>query len=185
MDNEIHYQLTSDINQHVRLFIGSLEIPNAQSPTNEPDSIKHLRDTNVRLYVTVGLLEDGRPMRAVSQRSKLSKTGRDPRIGADHHASLHAPHSTIHEWGEWLILPVRYSSLPRSARISMTIWTLDELPVGCTSIHAFHESGVLRTGVQKLIVYNGGGERNSDERPVPLDGYVTDKDQDVRFNTGD
>ena len=218
MDNEFHYQLTSDMNQHVRVYLGSLEIPTPQTIIDPHESssttVHSLRSSTVRLFVTLQLRQPGttRSTQVIRQRSKLSKTGRDARSGSldrhHHHVGLHAPQSTVHEWGEWLTLPIRYNSLPRSAELNLKIWTLDGRLIGQTSLHVFHHSSVMRAGIQKLLVYSGEGKQRSatgsnnfrhgrnqedsedsedseedseEELDPPLDGYISDDLHDVRF----
>ena len=208
MDNEFHYQLTSDINQHVRVYIGSLEIPAPQKiAQNESSSIQYLRTSNIRLYVTISLHQDGigstRSNQVIHQRSELSKNfDHSQMIGQDpNQIGLHAPRSTVHEWGEWLILPVRYSSLSRSAVLKLKVWSLDGNIIGRTLLHVFHESSVMMTGIQKLLVHTSttnrtvpskdkgdkeGKEGNhddckDDEFIEELTGYIPDELHDVRF----
>ena len=174
MDNEFHYVLSSDINQNVRIYIGSLEIPASQTLVpQESSTVQYLRASNIRLYVTVSLQQDSTvhaSTQVITQRSKLSKTGREAR--SEQHdrqkIGLHAPQSTVHEWGEWLILPIQYCAVPRSAVLKLKIWALDGKMIGETLLHVFHESSVMRTGVQKLLVYSNdttmGTTRSSSDK---------------------
>ena len=48
-------------------------------------------------------------------------------------------------WNEWLQLPIKLSSLPRSAVLALTIWdiegTFKAVPVGGTSIRLYSKRG--------------------------------------------
>jgi len=65
--------------------------------------------------------------------------------------------STRWNWNEWLTLPVKYSDLPRTAMLALTIWDIygscKAQPVGGTTVPLFGKAGVFRQGMHDLRVW--------------------------------
>jgi phosphatidylinositol 3-kinase len=70
---------------------------------------------------------------------------------------------TINRWNEWLTLPVRYSNLPLSSQLAITVWDLSPaggagarghaIPFGGTTLPLFDKDNALQKGRQKCYLH--------------------------------
>eukprot|EP01135_Chromosphaera_perkinsii_P000665 Nk52_evm32s147 gene=Nk52_evmTU32s147 len=62
-------------------------------------------------------------------------------------------------WGEWLVLPLKYKDLSRCAQIGFTVWDLHPpnrtVPIGGATLSLFDDLGALQKGRHKLHLWEG------------------------------
>ena len=96
---------------------------------------------------------------------------------------LHSPVFTSYkhftkrwEWNEWIKLPVKYSDLPRTARLAVTVFDCcgnvaqgrRQVAVGSTTVKLFTRDGTLRQGPTDLRIWTHPLKANSSGNQVPL-----------------
>jgi len=125
---EFRYFLSNSVNISARLMVASLEQPAGT-----------LGEHAAEAYLTAQIWCDGRPVHSVPM-------------------STHVPSRSSHseaQWDEWVVLPMKYRDLSRSAMLAMTVWSATGKPLGGTTLAFFDADGVLRTGLQKLVLWPG------------------------------
>lgn len=100
--------------------------------------------THSDLYVTVQLWADSKPLTVPVQ-------------------TAYKPFKTERKWNEWLTLPIKYSTLPLSSQLAITIWDVSPsggegahghaIPFGGTTIPLFDKENQLQKGRQKCYLY--------------------------------
>ncbi|KAH8594046.1 kinase-like domain-containing protein [Bisporella sp. PMI_857] len=110
------------------------------------------------LYVTVQLWADSKPLTVPVQ-------------------TPYKPFKNERRWNEWLSLPIKYSSLPLSAQLAITIWDLSPtggpgahghaIPFGGTTIALFDKDNQLQKGRQKCYVHRGKTADGLDSSTTP------------------
>ncbi|CEG46181.1 Phosphatidyl inositol kinase (PIK-A) [Plasmopara halstedii] len=99
------------------------------------------------IFLTAQIFSDGLPLHPMVISSK---------------SPTKCSNSTIY-WNEWISFPVRYRDLSRNSLLAITIWGVDWVPVGGSTISFFTKQGVLRDGVQCLRIWEG---READSSPT-------------------
>lgn len=84
-------------------------------------------------------------------------------------------------WEEVMTFPVKVCDLAHNARLVFTAWTADGEAFGGTSMPLFENSGVLRTGRQKLVFYVGSGGDGSLRCQTPGETPPCDLKEDNGF----
>jgi len=77
--------------------------------------------------------------------------------------TAYKPFKTERKWNEWLTLPIKYSTLPLSSQLAITIWDVSPsggegahghaIPFGGTTIPLFDKENQLQKGRQKCYLY--------------------------------
>ena len=92
------------------------------------------------LYVTARVYANGKPLTLPTQ-------------------TAYKAFSTRWNWNEWLLLPIHYKDVPRTAVLALTIYDIygprKATPVGGTTIPIFGTHGCLRRGIHDLRVWLG------------------------------
>ncbi|KAK7481349.1 hypothetical protein BaRGS_00027429, partial [Batillaria attramentaria] len=142
--DRFNYVYSCDLDVNVEIKIGTLE-----GERERPTFTELLNDPAKRfsgacqegcsdLFVTCQVFNEGRPMGLPVQTS-------------------YKAFSTRWNWNEWLRLPVKFSDLPKTAVLSLTIWDIEgtckAVPVGGTTITLFGKRGTLRRGMHDLKVW--------------------------------
>ena len=69
-------------------------------------------------------------------------------------STLYKPFTSARKWNEWLVLPIKFSQLPLSSQLAITIWDFGGVAFGGTTIKLFDSKDcTLKRGRQKLKVW--------------------------------
>ncbi|ESP05458.1 hypothetical protein LOTGIDRAFT_181298 [Lottia gigantea] len=138
------YVYSCDLDVNIEIKIGTLEgqrdRPNYKELLEDP-MLKFsgaYQDSCSDLFVTCQIYADGRPLSLPVSTS-------------------YKAFSTRWNWNEWVRLPVKYSDLPRTAVLALTIWdiygTNKYIPVGGTTMNLFGKRGTFAQGMHDLRVW--------------------------------
>lgn len=90
------------------------------------------------LYVTCQVFSDGKPLSLPVQ-------------------TIYKSFSTRWNWNEWLVLPIKFSDLPRNSVLAFTVWDVYKprkaVPIGGTTVTVFGKHGALRQGMHDLRLW--------------------------------
>ena len=188
--NETRYCISREVGDPLEICLDSLGIPRVD-PSLAPSGDNIVEQD--AFYVTVQIFAEGRSFYAVPLRSNTAR----PSIPGSGHMdggrslNVHCPQiSQLFVWRECLSFPLPLSSIPRSARLLLEVLTLDNVSVGGTSISIFDSHGVLRRGLQKLLVWpepeevvpSLEGPEDGEDRKVYASGFLPNSFHDTRFN---
>lgn len=107
------------------------------------------------------LAEGSIPSSALHHKDSLIVTAY---LSSDGHLLHHVPVMTYNpstydterqctRWDDLLTFPIKYRDLCATSQLVFTVWGLGEEPVGGTTLRLFDETGLLKTGRQKLQFY--------------------------------
>uniref|UniRef100_A0A060TBU9 Phosphatidylinositol 3-kinase VPS34 n=1 Tax=Blastobotrys adeninivorans TaxID=409370 RepID=A0A060TBU9_BLAAD len=142
----VSFCLSKEIEEPFRVKICSLEGEKPRPKLSElaEDPEKALKGSNVsansELIVSAQLFADSNPLTLPVW-------------------TLYKPYKSPRKWNEWIELPIRYSHLPYSAQLALTVWEFGgarnvKVPYGGTTIKLFdHSDATLKRGRQKLHVW--------------------------------
>eukprot|EP00200_Dunaliella_tertiolecta_P009890 CAMPEP_0202375868 /NCGR_PEP_ID=MMETSP1127-20130417/6472_1 /ASSEMBLY_ACC=CAM_ASM_000462 /TAXON_ID=3047 /ORGANISM="Dunaliella tertiolecta, Strain CCMP1320" /LENGTH=1054 /DNA_ID=CAMNT_0048973485 /DNA_START=2551 /DNA_END=5712 /DNA_ORIENTATION=+ len=136
--NSFAYYLSHDINLQVRVriceFLGLLP-----SQKQQLQDVSGSRSTAV--YVVASLTAGGNI------------------LGLETRTTYAESNACGSEWGEWLVFCVKYRDLPHDTQLSLLVWemadTASQRLVGSTVMPLFSRKGRLKTGPQRLKVWEG------------------------------
>ncbi|EXB82579.1 Phosphatidylinositol 3-kinase, root isoform [Morus notabilis] len=138
--NEFRFFLSCDINLPLTFRIDRLEgtLPPAKSPNSEVDSTTEERIAE--LYVECALYIDGAPF-GLPTRTRLESEG------------------PTYCWNELITLSTKYRDLTGHSQLAFTVWDVsrgkDERLIGGATILLFNSKRQLKTGKQKLRLWQG------------------------------
>jgi len=91
--------------------------------------------------------------------------------------TAYKPFKAERKWNEWLILPIKYSTLPLSSQLSITIWDISPtggegshghaIPFGGTTIPLFDKENQLQKGRQKCHIHRQKAADGLDASSTP------------------
>ncbi|ODQ54993.1 phosphatidylinositol 3-kinase [Saitoella complicata NRRL Y-17804] len=130
----------------VYLRVASLEGQSKQLPYSQLHANPELKyvgsNTNSvsELYATVQLFAESKPLTVPIRTS-------------------YKPFKIRRLWNEWITLPIKYSDLPRTSVLAVTLWDysadIQHVPFGGATLPLFEDDGTLRKGRQKLKIHLG------------------------------
>ena len=132
------YFLSRDVTLNVRVKISLLDL----GGVSELHWLGAGADSLSEMTVTVQIYADGLPLHTVP-------------IGTHTHGRDTVGHGRHIYWGEWIVLPVKYRDLSRNAKLAITVWSVTDRPVGGATLSFFDQKGAMRSGLQKLLLWDG------------------------------
>ncbi|RHY80988.1 hypothetical protein DYB35_002661, partial [Aphanomyces astaci] len=155
--HEYKYFLSNAVDCEVMFFLSSIDLPPAKlvdvssttssSPLAPQQNLHQMLGTMSELrnspmsevFVTAQIFADGIPMHPMTINTKYPSQCKESSI----------------IWSEWLTLPMKFKDLPRNAVIALTLWGVNQVPIGGTTIAIFAPNGCLKDGTQCLRVWPG------------------------------
>ncbi|RHY32425.1 hypothetical protein DYB32_002587 [Aphanomyces invadans] len=152
--HEYKYFLSNAIDCEVMFFLSSIDLPpaklvdagtSARSPLSQNlhqmlGSPSDLRNSPMsEVFVTAQIFADGIPMHPMTINTKYPSQCKESSI----------------VWSEWLTLPMKFKDLPRNTVIALTLWGVNQVPIGGTTFSLFAPNGCLKDGTQCLRVWPG------------------------------
>ncbi len=135
---EFTYQLSCDVNLEVAVRVCSVDLFDGAGGAAWASARALARGAPQHLYVSAQLLSGQQAAHLVRQ--------------ATHSCEVVSQRAL---WGEWVVLPVRYSDLQRDARVVLSVWSARDGLVGSASVRLFDALGRLRRGRVQLSVEPG------------------------------
>lgn len=149
-----HY--SSDLNLDVAVHVSYLERANVGSlcrrrpvPVDGAGAMRRRATTGLgsaagllddmvgdELYVTVQVLSGGVSLHSVARSTKFSESS-----------------SEVSRWDEWLMLPVKYRDLPRTAQLEIKLWDVGPRVIAGSTVRLFDERLRLKRGLQKITMW--------------------------------
>eukprot|EP00195_Chlamydomonas_chlamydogama_P005209 CAMPEP_0202907580 /NCGR_PEP_ID=MMETSP1392-20130828/43122_1 /ASSEMBLY_ACC=CAM_ASM_000868 /TAXON_ID=225041 /ORGANISM="Chlamydomonas chlamydogama, Strain SAG 11-48b" /LENGTH=284 /DNA_ID=CAMNT_0049596549 /DNA_START=57 /DNA_END=908 /DNA_ORIENTATION=- len=134
-----NFYLSCDINQQVKVRVSDLQ---GRLPSFREVYDLDVPSTSTSAVYVVARLTAGKDLLGLEARTTYSDSAVSGCI-----------------WGEWLTFCVKYRDLPHDTQLSLAVWEVSEgsppLMVGGTTMPLFSQKGRLKSGPQRLRVWEG------------------------------